>query len=90
MILRVLSFLGGRKLKLLLAAGGLLTTFALFGVGYVKGGSTAAQQCSERQAEGIIEGERIYEEVKRKTMGLPTSDLDRELSRWLREPTQDD
>lgn len=63
-----------------------LTVVALLLTGiYLKGRSDSNIACAERQTVGMEKGIKAYGKIKRTVIQMPKSDLDRELSRWLRD-----
>lgn len=85
MFLSLLSLLRGNKLRLLLGVGGLLAFLAVGFTGYTKGSAKSNIECHQQITESLIRGEQRYEKIKQDNMRLSPSDLDSELSKWMRD-----
>lgn len=70
LLLRFLPYIGG-----LLAIVGVLATVRHAGV--------VAEQ--NKQTKAAIKGVKVHDEIEKKVMGLRDSELDKRLSKWMRD-----
>jgi len=85
MLHRVLSLLIGNKGRVLIGSLSLLGFLIVGAGGYIKGSSKATVACAEARTEGILEGERVYEDTKKDVMRLSPDTLDNRLTNWMRD-----
>lgn len=64
-----------------LTIAALLSVGVAFGYGYFKGHNNAVAQTAQTALKGI----KKHEKVSRKVMQLPDHDLDKRLSKWMRD-----
>ena len=80
---RVFKFLSAGNLMSDILA---LTVVALLLTGiYMKGRSDSSIACAERQTAGVERVIKEHAKTRRTVTQMPKSDLDRELSKWMRD-----